>query len=356
MASEHYLPQFLLRGFTTTRKGRHYAYYFRQGHNPVPVNTRNIAAEEAFYGTLGTTNVERVIQRREDDYALLVERLRSRGADPADKAEIDAFICHLLARGRHIRDAIREVAASSFAATRDCLVTPGYRAQLIQKAITEALASPEVQEVLSKFPLAVRPAVQQALLPQVTAYAQRIDFRQLAMVASLAERHLGTKMGEMLRDAQGKALVNEPPAGTARSVLQPLEWSCRRHRDPHYILGDVAVFASFAGAAELKHVMNSGGGTLQSIFLPLSSRVLLIGATPEAVLPDDHTINCSSAELSRDFFVAEQDTERERTLFQQLGARSTVIDEAARADWVAEFLRDGTGESENAKDGRQPET
>lgn len=166
---------------------------------------------------------------------------------------------------------------------------------LIQKIL-----SSDLEERLGALPLTVRAVAKRMLPTLVPRYVERLDLGELATLISVVERHLGN-MNEIIRGAQGNPVINEPLPEATREIFKPLEWSCRRHPDPQYILGDAAIIACFEEAAGLRHVMN-GAGALNGVFLPVSSRVLLVGATPGAVLPDDETINCASSELSREFF------------------------------------------------------
>jgi hypothetical protein len=116
-AVEHYLPQFLLRGFAVQGKKQH-VYHFRRGKEPHLTNVRNVAGERGFYGAVGADSVESALGTRENQYAPLIEQLRLRDPEPADKALIDAFVLHLFARGRHLRSSFVEFARSGIARWR----------------------------------------------------------------------------------------------------------------------------------------------------------------------------------------------------------------------------------------------
>lgn len=70
---EHYLPQFLLRGFAArVAADQYHAYQFRLGAGPHLTNVRNVAGEHGFYGQVGATEVEQILQDRENFYAPLL--------------------------------------------------------------------------------------------------------------------------------------------------------------------------------------------------------------------------------------------------------------------------------------------
>lgn len=211
---------------------------------------------------------------------------------------------------------------------------PRHRPRVNQMMVKRVMESAELEKALRALPPVARRLAEEAL----PVLVQRSDLEGLAsaFMPRLVER-LGD-LGEMLRKAQGEALIGEPPPETPRVSLESLVWSTRRKYNPTYILGDVAAVASFDDALELRHPFD-GAGTLRGIFLPISSRVLLIGASPTAAIPDDETINLASAELSRHFFVSEETSEREMKYFRRLAARSAISDQARIERWIEEFLQ-----------------
>jgi hypothetical protein len=116
--------------------------------NPGIYTTRRDTTERHFYGTGGTVEVETALQSRESEYAPLIERLRQVDGPPpeGDKQSIDAFVLHLLARGRHTRDSAVDIAKSAVEASRQALTDTQYRDQLLERLVKMALANPQFVE------------------------------------------------------------------------------------------------------------------------------------------------------------------------------------------------------------------
>ena len=97
-----------------------------------------------------------------------------------------------------------------------------------------------------------------------------------------------------------------------RWYIQPLE-------SKSLILGDVALLQFEQQRRKFSMAFNNiNKGDV--ILLPLRHDLLLMGL-PEEVgsLPSPHEINCASAKLSFHFFVASENSERERTYQMLLG-------------------------------------
>ncbi len=93
-----------------------------------------------------------------------------------------------------------------------------------------------------------------------------------------------------------------------------------------FVSGDVAAVSRHEDASALDMPIEFKGRP-QVLFLPLSSQHLLVGQrqglTPKV---DADKVNLASVELSLDFFVASQATDRERAYSQRLAARAILLD------------------------------
>src|SRR5258706_5454065 len=284
-AIEHYLPQFLLRGFAAKAAKiggeQHHVYQFRRGGTPHLTNVRNVAGERRFYGTVGTADVEPVLQKRENEYAPLVERLRASSPRPADKALIDAFIAHLVGRSRHSRESAVDMAASAIDASRQAVVGTEYRDQLVDVLVERGLRSPELLAKLSMLTESERQQFASLFRTQVTAAANS------GVLADLGQKFHAELIGtfdllELARAGQGDAILREPPATTTRKAFLPLTWGVKRNPGFNYVLGDVGVLAQFSDAADLV-LLGRGVGSLPAAFFPQSPTTFFARSTQEGV-------------------------------------------------------------------------
>ena len=333
---EHYLPQFFLRGFTIAGTGQ--VHYFQAGFKPRLWTVRKVGGEKKFY----RSGVEQALQKPERQYAPLVTRLRDSEPTPSDKPLIEAFITHLVGRGRHTRESVVDIAVSAMDASRRALTAPEHQGQLVEVLVENALANPTVRALFSKLPMPQRQELQQQFL--AIARAQVKAAADSGALAEMGQRLFTEVAGElnlpeMAKAGQSDAILREPPATIARNAFASLVWSVKRNPGFNYILGDVSILSQWSDGADLVHVWR-GVGSLTAILLPISSTALLVGSTQEARPVDDETVNVASAELSRTFFVSAKKGPLEETYFSRLGKRAGAVDESVTGDLIRRALDD----------------
>jgi hypothetical protein len=111
--------------------------------------------------------------------------------------------------------------------------------------------------------------------------------------------------------------------------------------DVPFVLGDVGPIARKDGVDALLSVLDCNAEVPVAVLLPVSDRHLLLGQrAPGAVFVDVERINLASVELSRDFFVAARNTERERAYVRNLGRRAAFMTrEEMKADAREGFVK-----------------
>src|SRR5689334_4421150 len=101
---QHYLPQFLQRGFTSTPGGRK-TWLYRKDVAPREVGLRDIGVEENFYNVGSDSSVDVAITDIErDEFVALIEQARTGMAGDVELTNLaPRLITHLEVRSRHLR-------------------------------------------------------------------------------------------------------------------------------------------------------------------------------------------------------------------------------------------------------------
>ncbi len=314
---QHFLPRLLLKGFAHRKTGKeYYVYEFRKGTEPHEANIKNVAVSGNFYGSSEETRAEEILSARENKYELILTSLRSGHVDPNDKPLIDEFITHLCVRSKFIRDALADMGHN-------------------------ALDSIEQEYTQPKIPPGFRTLIKENILKD--NYFKTLPRHQRRLINSKLDRIIDAflKTGKtkeafhFLRDriglenaikrSQAEALekLNAPPQ--QKVMLSPLPWSIKEYPSGTFVLGDLGPLAIFTGSQTLQPPIR-GGSNLEALFLPISSDLLLVGNMKMGIDKfDPEALNIASVELSRDFFIASRNTDRERKYFSILGKRSSLI-------------------------------
>src|SRR5439155_12383065 len=125
-------------------------------------------------------------------------------------------------------------------------------------------------------------------------------------------------------------------------VLRQLSWSVVEAASGSFVLGDAGPIAVKDGTPGFVSVFECNTIVPLAVLLPISARHVLIGQrAPGAVLVDIEAINMASIELARDFFVAAQNTDREREYARNLGRRAVFMTREEMKASAREALREG---------------
>ena len=314
--NQHFIPEFLLRGFAHRVKGRnHYVFLFRRDEPPRETNTKNVATSRFFYGSPTETTADEILTRREGRaYAPLVGELRRGSIHPEQKPLVDEFVTHLIVRTKNARDAVASLGEAALDAIDRQLETASGRTVIRARAKVRILENPGILQALASLSRSQRRRILAHLDKPLICQDPRQAMEEL-------RRELGE--ADLLRlaaRAQATALETVEAPRLSTGSLAPFRWSVVTMAAGDLVLGDLGPLAQFGD--DIRAPLH-GGDPLDALFLPVSSRHLLIGAPDGARLETDaDTINRASAGYSREFFVASQNTEREREYQVLLGQRS----------------------------------
>lgn len=187
--------------------------------------------------------------------------------------------------------------------------------EVVDALVKRALRSPEVSTMLGTVDRNRR---------------RRLIAEQRAeTVGDLRRKLRSVPMSAIIKRAtssQLKALEGPVDAIERTKVLRQLCWSVEEAGLGAFVLGDVGPIARKEGRDVLVSVLECNTEVPTAVLLPVSDRVVLIGQrAPGVMFVDVETINLASVELSHDFFVAAQNTERERAYVSSLGRRAAFM-------------------------------
>lgn len=161
---QHFLPRFLLRGFSVRQgKKQHYVYEFRSNGIVRRGEVGTVGFQRRFYGS---DDLESSLADLEGSYASFIQTLRTSSLDSTMKPQIDEFVSHLIVRTNNLRKglvqmgrAMAEGMAEQFERVEPGSVLHGTMRQVTHSAETRATIDREMK----KLPAAARPLYQQWL-------------------------------------------------------------------------------------------------------------------------------------------------------------------------------------------------
>lgn len=334
---QHSLPRFLLKGFPARVSGKDvYTYQFRDDTIPSePTNIKKIGKSQRFYGAGGKGTLDDEIGRRETDFAVLVDDLRQGARMIGRDRRIAALAAHLVIRTRHLRQAVATELPSYIEQLAHSWLNPD-KQQALERALERRLQrDPIHSESFAATPLPLRQAL-------VRRFVREFRSDQLEKITAA--------LNVLDADAQAaaahvRALVTHHNSTLRVDHFDALEWAVVDVANGPLTLGDLGPIARF-NQLQFQHPVKYARPPTE-MALPISSSLAVVGTAgcASTAFPIDcDTINVEIVELSREFFICSQSTDRERRYATLLGRRRELMDvnevRAALDRGFEEFCRD----------------
>jgi len=129
---QHYLPQFLQRGFASTTD-RTRTWYYRRAGIPKEVGIRDVGVEDYFYSDSSDTTLDTSITALEsDEFGSAIQKIREGQPGPIRTVDMPKLVAHLEVRSRHLRAGFTESCEMLWDITVELLKEPELLAGLFQ--------------------------------------------------------------------------------------------------------------------------------------------------------------------------------------------------------------------------------
>lgn len=134
---QHYLPQFLQRGFASTIGGRK-TWFYRKNVAPREVGFRDVGVEKNFYNIESDSSLDEFITEIErEEFVGLIEEARSAPNGDFETGEaVATLIAHLEVRSRHLRVTFAELARRAWDDMMAYFENPAVAAAIVRENIT----------------------------------------------------------------------------------------------------------------------------------------------------------------------------------------------------------------------------
>lgn len=198
----HIVPQFLLRGFASRRKGKKvFTWIYRRNSKPFESSIRNIAVSKHFYGKDGET-ADDTITEQENDLAVLVNHLRD-SSGPVNTDGLPALIIHLITRTKVLRDNFESASDAMIAELQHYMEQPeNMKGLLLRRVKGEVDKILKENRVLNVLP----PSVQARMEHDVRGSIEKDKSRIAASVGELLNC-LRESFPKIVKDGHNKALL-----------------------------------------------------------------------------------------------------------------------------------------------------
>lgn len=154
--NQHYVPQMLLRGFTTIPDGEQVWVFDKRTGNRFPTALRNIAAERGYYDLGGSAVLDAAMNRADDITAAIINKIRERrslsGISLDDRGMLAGFVVMQMLRTRGYQEQTKHLVQTLKTKIREKgKLSPALEAQFSEEQLSEERLREEYLRYIPQF-------------------------------------------------------------------------------------------------------------------------------------------------------------------------------------------------------------
>lgn len=304
--NQHYVPQFLLKGFLVLETDNQ-TWVYRHDRT-FQTNIRNVGSQRDFYGHRDQETADFAIEAAEQEISKLLAELRSGLSRPIDRLTADPVVRHFLSRTNNARSFAFQVMAGLIDSANELLSDPITALAQLEEMI---LADPQFltdfdlselrknnrhldQEEMASLRKLISDNLPQILANGGLSILSRMQSELTALHGQLGEIAEGAHITAMKRVSEQSTFAG----------YDGFNWRLHVQSNAEFILGDCCVVALDQDSI-YQHPFDLSPSKTDAILLPVGTKRVLIG---EQGLPISaamlSALNEASARYSREFFVS----------------------------------------------------
>lgn len=346
---QHYLPQFLQRGFASTIEGRK-TWLYRKNVVPREVGFRDVGVEENFYNIEGDSSVDELITEIErEDFVGIIEGARAApngDFEPADA--VATLIAHLEVRGRHLRITFAELSRRAWNDMLTYFDDSRIASTIIREHIRKnpaELRAMAIRELRSKrLPVHMAPTYAKQVANMILAMPDEVLIDSFwAPVKPFIHAKLESDINSSIKSAHNQRLTQSIAPEVRAQQYRDLRFSIVDVESNDLILGDAAVVFHVSGARDWKPFLDKDDDLI-ALYLPLTSGRLLVGSAGNDAV-ESSIIRRQIALTSHTFFISAKESVENVQLSSEIGKAARPLSEdelrSISREVIAGFLPPG---------------
>lgn len=341
---QHYLPQFLLRGFSCETKGKEvYTWAFSKNKLPFQVNIKKIGIEKGFYGDPDKSDLDEKITLAENRLSNYINELRKTEQDKElDSSDTSELIHHIFVRVKNIRSAI--INANDFIFR--IIIENSPNSDSLQKGILNYFKKnpkvilDKIERELGRTTKYNRNLIMNQLVPAYLKENKELILFIFIKFIKTAKETISNTTPNAHLETLSKIVIPEERLEAIKHLTKSFNWNLFVREPGSFILGDVGPIARIENTNSYCSLL-VGIKKFDIVLLPISNNHLIIGTKynhKEEV--DIDLINNSVSLCSIEYFISSFNSSREEKYHSSLAKKSTVLPESVLKEIADNFLAD----------------
>lgn len=331
---QHYIPQFLQRGFTIDQDGKQ-AWVVRSGEQPYKSGIQNIGVEGYFYTDRNDSLIDERITNKEDEINSIVNDLKSmQDGDIVPSDLVAPLIAHFEIRTRHLRMNFSQVLSNiirqiSYIFENEEVIIPFLQKQIIKdKSLIADLVNSD----------SLIPKNQKKLFIELFQRNPDLLIRQLttpilrAMAIEIRKNVSSKIMIDTVKAAHLKALKKTIAPDEKIAIFSKLQFKIVKTHDILFLGDSIVVFVDADNKCKPFYKIED---KLKSIIMPLDWNTYLFGFDIEARNYTGEQLREMTSSCSLEFFISS-----ERNIASQYSEKIGINANLLSKEQVFELLDD----------------
>lgn len=321
--NQHHFWQVLQRGFGVERKPDYTTVFvYQKNKPPFPVGTRNFGAERDFFDFTSGSGADDLITKTENELQGLVRYLQNGGQVTGDHTgSISVLIAHLETRTKFLRQHFAETASDLMGELSRWFANPMIFKKMMKKYASDS--PDEIGALLAQY--VDEPSTRAALTEFMI---DNFDMLEAKIIQSASDdaAHLmkafAENIFEIAKQSHIKAILSTTPDSIRRDRYLGLNYRLKSGFGGNLICPDT--MTSFLTDRKPKPFLDKDD-QLESVWIPLTSDLMLIGETSASVDRTNQSVLRVLASTSYTAFIANSDVPDLRRLSLRIGKNAQVL-------------------------------
>jgi hypothetical protein len=337
---QHFIPQFLQKGFTDRANGDK-VWVYRKGVKPFDTNTLNSGVEGYFYSEDGDTQVDDAITEVEKRFSTLVDALRSNPEElTVDPLAIAETIAHFEIRTRHLRQSFYNTTEYMMEALFKFMDDPDTWGKFLRNRVPSLVRTRSIKEfekrsipqkMLKPFLILTEPLVEKEIRGIISNMPL---FTNLARLMIKSEFQDTVKLGHI--DGLKSTIVPQVKVDIYRNMRFSVQNTAEL-----LPLGDSITVFQLSGERPFKPICEKDD-PIEAVYLPLSPHQVLVGQFTDRAI-DLSRLPMAIARCSLEFFISSSNSSSNEDLQSHIGECAYFLSEEQISNMLMELINEMTG-------------
>lgn len=322
--AQHHVWRMLQRGFSFTDKGPDQIWVYSKDADPEQTVTKKFGKDYYFYGE-PDIGADKNITDYENSVQSFIQGARQSPSGTELNSEVcGALVAHLEMRSSFLRSQIAEVAEAALNQLKEAFSSPVslqkmmlHSSATIETEIEARLATSNASEADKR--------VLRALAPLILPSAISEGHAEVSTPIVGALDEFINSIPDLTKNAHINSLVSPFTEVERARIHQKLSFKTYRLENPSLILPDTCLAFLMEGKCS---PVSQKSDKVESVVVPISAHVAIIGLAKGAIHPTGATINRVLASCAKEFFISNSKTSELQRLSSRIGKNAVMLSEA----------------------------